>query len=187
MAKSLKTSNFGNEEKKSRLISNQSGLINGETINPTTDPEAYQIAVALRDSDILTNSDDSLNKKAKLLLEEVCEVSMTYDENFSLIESCVETEDDLITVEDKFPDSADQFYNLEGDQISNAAAQEYKDQEEEAETNVVSFAANLLGFSNGKTTTNGQSTTNGKTTSNAVSTTTVDMGTTTTKTTTTSY
>jgi len=93
----------------------------------------------------------------------------------------------LITVEDKFPDSADQFYNLEGDQISNAAAQEYKDQEEEAETNVVSFAANLLGFSNGKTTTNGQSTTNGKTTSNAVSTTTVDMGTTTTKTTTTSY
>ena len=106
---------------------------------------------------------------------------MTYDENFSLIESCVETEDDLITVEDKFPDSADQFYNLEGDQISNAAAQEYKDQEEEAETNVVSFAANLLGYSNGKTTTNG------KTTSNAVSTTTVDMGTTTTKTTTTSY
>jgi hypothetical protein len=183
MARSYKTSAFGSA-KKSRNETRNISTVNGESTNIETDPEEYRIAAAIKNSDISINGNDSLGKKAKLLLEEVCEVSMTYDENFSLIESCVETEDDLITVEDKFPDSADQFYNLDGDQISTAAAQEYKDQEEEAETNVVSFAANLLGYSkdsNGKTTTNGQSTTN------AVSTATVDIGTTTTKTTTTSY
>jgi len=184
MAKSYKTSDFGRKAQKSRSVADKSSIVDGEAINRKTEPEKYRIAVALQDSNISTNGDDSLNKKAKLLLEEVCEVSMTYDENFSLIESCTETEDALISAEDKFPDSADQFYNLEGDQISRAAAQEYKEQEEAAETDVVSFAANLLGYSKDS---NGQTTTNGQTTSNAVSTTTATVGTTATKTTTTSY
>jgi len=161
--------------------------VNGENINRVTQPEAYQIAVGLRDSGISTNDNDSLNKKAKLLLEEVCEFSMAYDEDFSLIESCTETEDTLILAEDKFPDSADQFYNLDGDQMSRAAAEEYKKQEEAVETDIVSFTVNLLDNTNGKSTTNGQTTTNGKTTTNAVSTKTANVGTTTTKTTTTSY